>query len=84
MAVNGSEAIATLKEFIVEHINSLDSVDQVEDESLLADLGLDSMSALNLLLDIEEEFEVEFPQEYLTAEVFSTTVSLHAAITSLS
>ena len=84
MAVNGSEAIATLKEFIVEHIESLDSVGQVEDESLLADLGLDSMSALNLLLDIEEEFEVEFPQEYLTAEVFNTTMSLHAAITSLS
>ena len=76
--------IHQLKGLIAVHIEALRSADEIADESDLAALGLDSMSALNLLFDIEEEFSVEFPEEYLTAEVFSTPNSLASAIRRLS
>jgi acyl carrier protein len=72
--------ISTLKELAVEHIAALSSVGQVDEDSDLAELGLDSMSALNLLLDMEDEFDVQFPEEYLTADVFSTLATLATAI----
>jgi acyl carrier protein len=80
VVIDDTKMLATLKELIVEHVVGLDSLDQVSDNSDLVDLGLDSMAGLNLLLDMEEEFEVQFPEEYLTAEVFSTPMTLAAAI----
>lgn len=75
--------LATLKELVVEHVKTLESVDQVANDSDLGELGLDSFSGLNLLLDMEDRFEVSFPEEYLTAEVFSSPMTLAAAIRSL-
>lgn len=75
--------ILTLKELVVENVAAISFADQVDDQSDLASLGMDSMSALNLLLDIEEEFDVAFPEEYLTAEVFRTPASLAMAIQEL-
>lgn len=75
--------LSTLKELVVEHIAALDSVDQVDEQSDLAALGLDSMSALNLLMDMEDEFNVEFPEEYLTAEVFQSPATLAAVVSAL-
>lgn len=83
VAVDSGAVIATLKAFVVENVAGLKSIEQVGDASDLAALGLDSMSALNLLLDIEEEFEVRFPEGYLTAEVFRTPMTLADAIASL-
>jgi len=81
VAVESNPAvISTLKELAVEHIAALNSVGQVDVDSDLAELGLDSMSAMNLLLDMEDEFDVQFPEEYLTAEVFSTLATLATAI----
>ena len=83
MDLGNGAVLATLKDFVVEHIEALESIDDVADDSELSDLGLDSMSALNLLLDIEDEFDVQFPEEYLTPEVFSTPSSLERAIRTL-
>ena len=79
-----AKMLTTLKELIVEHVAGVESLDQVADDSDLADLGLDSMAGLNLLLDMEEEFQVQFPEEYLTAEVFSSPMSLASAIKTIS
>jgi acyl carrier protein len=54
-----------------------DSVPLTED---LAGLGLDSLRAINLLLDLEETFALMFPDEMLTAETFKTRSSLERAI----
>jgi acyl carrier protein len=49
----------------------------------LFDLGLDSMGTVALLLELEEAFEVTFPDEALTPEVFATPGSLWGAICAL-
>lgn len=46
----------------------------------LAQLGLDSLASINLLLDLEDTFEVSFPDEMLTPETFRTVGSLRAAV----
>lgn len=49
-------------------------------EKTLESLGLDSMGAINLLLDIEDEFNISFPGEMLNEETFRTAASLREAV----
>jgi acyl carrier protein len=42
----------------------------------LGEMGLDSMAALNLMLDLEENFGVVFPESMFTEETFATPDSL--------
>jgi acyl carrier protein len=53
------------------------------DQAGLRDLGLDSMSAIELVLDIEMVFDVVFPDELLVIETFATLTSLEAALATL-
>ncbi|MEM5662573.1 phosphopantetheine-binding protein [Bacillus cereus] len=39
-------------------------------------MGLDSLGSINLLLDIEEAYDIVIPDEYLTDETFSTANTL--------
>ena len=50
------------------------------DTALLPDLGLDSMSAIELVLALEEAFGVQFPEELLVRETFATLASLESAV----
>jgi acyl carrier protein len=57
-------------------------------EPLSADLdlraaGLDSLGTIEMLMDIEQTYEVEFPDEALTFEAFATPAALWAAISEL-
>lgn len=52
-------------------------------ESNLYDLGLDSMAAVNLLLELEETYQVIFPEALLTESTFETPLALQSAIVSL-
>jgi hypothetical protein len=44
----------------------------------LGALGLDSMAAINLLLDLETSFGIQIPDDLLSAETFETLASLEA------
>jgi acyl carrier protein len=44
----------------------------------LGTLGLDSMAAINLLLDLETAFGMQIPDDLLSAETFETFASLEA------
>ncbi|HEY0514078.1 MAG TPA: phosphopantetheine-binding protein [Thermoanaerobaculia bacterium] len=52
-------------------------------EASLRELGLNSMNAINLLLEIEEEFGVVVPDELLVADTFQNRVTLVGVIASL-
>jgi acyl carrier protein len=49
----------------------------------LRDLGLDSMVAIDLLLDLEESFGITFPDEAIRADTFRTPRSLERRIRAL-
>ncbi|KKD39701.1 hypothetical protein WN50_01825 [Limnoraphis robusta CS-951] len=68
---------------MVEHLKFVQSIDQIDDEADLNSLGLDSMSATNLMIDLEDEFNITFPDDLLTPETFRTVQTLNSAIQTL-
>jgi acyl carrier protein len=52
-------------------------------ETELPALGLDSMSALTLLLELEEIFDISFPDSLLNATTFRSAKSLENVIQTL-
>jgi acyl carrier protein len=49
----------------------------------LPDLGLDSMVAIELVLDLEDTFGAQFPEDALVRETFETFQSLEAVVKSM-
>jgi acyl carrier protein len=55
----------------------------VEENQPLADLGLDSLATVALVLDLEDSLGISMPDDLLTAQTFETAGSLWAVISSL-
>lgn len=66
-----------------EHLRFVSDDQVFPMDTNLENLGLDSMSAINLLLNLEQTFEIVFPDEMLTAETFRTATTLQKAVESL-
>jgi acyl carrier protein len=49
---------------------------EIDLDTELREVGLDSMSAISLLLDLEKEFGITFPDDTLAPEVFRTGATL--------
>ena len=59
------------------------SVDTLSDEQNLYDAGMSSHSTVNVMLALEDEFDVEFPARLLRRSVFSSIASIGNAISEL-
>ena len=57
--------------------------DTVTEDDDLVSLGLDSMGAIDLLLEIEDHFNVMIPDERLVEETFATPRALWDVISEL-
>jgi acyl carrier protein len=73
----------TLAELLRGHLNFLSAGADLPLHAKLSDLGLDSMSAVNLIFELEQAFGVVLPDHLLVRETFDTRASLEAAITSV-
>jgi acyl carrier protein len=65
------------------HLKYLKPGQELEPDQPLRDLGLDSMASIDLLLDLEEEYGIVMPEEYLTEQSFSTAAALWQAVGTL-
>jgi acyl carrier protein len=72
----------TFQDILRPHLPFADSGDLVESNEL-ASLGLDSMSIVGLLADIEDRFDVELPDDILNEATFATVGSLWQALSPL-
>jgi acyl carrier protein len=81
--LEATQSLPKLKTIITGHLKRIDSPEQLPEDADLAELGLDSMTAMNLLFDIEDQFAVSFDESLLTPEVFKTCRSLHNALQTL-
>lgn len=57
--------------------------DPLSPDSSLADMGLDSLALVALLVDLESQFDVMFPDELLNQETFKTAGSLWEVVEGL-
>jgi len=62
------------------HLTHLDDASPVPPDVPLKDLGLNSMQAVELVFDLEDELDLTLPDEAMTAETFATADRLWQAV----
>lgn len=75
---------ATFDAILRKRLKYLDAEAALPDDAPLQELGLDSMQAVELLLDLEDELGIVLPDDAMTAETFATPGSLKAAVAAAS
>ncbi|WP_441241141.1 acyl carrier protein [Tardiphaga sp. 768_D3_N2_1] len=58
-------------------------VDGLSDQDNLFDAGMTSFGSVQLMMAIEEEFDIEFPNSLLTRKTFATLGGLVSAVDQL-
>ena len=72
-----------IRDIVAAHGRLLVDVSKLSDESDLYEAGLTSLSTVNLMLALEEHFDVEFLDRMLRRKTFQSIQSLSDAITQL-
>lgn len=65
------------------YLPALPSESSLAGDTRLSDFGLDSLSTVNLLLDIESGFDLNIPDELLIPETFETPNNLWKVVETL-
>lgn len=68
---------------IREQVPGIDAERPLSDDADLWQAGMDSLSSVAVVVAVEEEYAVEFPDELLTREVFSSAAAIAVAVRSL-
>jgi acyl carrier protein len=58
-------------------------VDEFADHASLYEAGMTSHASVNVMLGLEDEFDVEFPDRMLRRDVFESIASIEAALIAL-
>ncbi len=72
-----------IREILASHGRLSVDVAALADDSDLYEAGLTSLITVNLLLAIEDHFDVEFPDELLSRRTFQSIGALAAAVEDL-
>jgi acyl carrier protein len=72
-----------IRSILAEHARLRTPADQLTDDSDLYEAGLTSLSTVNLMLALEEHFDVEFSDRMLGRKTFASIGALADAITEL-
>jgi acyl carrier protein len=64
-----------------KHLNYLAPDAALDPDADLKDLGLDSMKAVDLVFDLEDDLHIALPDQAMTGATFATPRSLWAALT---
>ncbi|ALS36072.1 acyl carrier protein [Enterococcus rotai] len=59
------------------------AITEKEFDKSFKDLGMDSMSSINLIVDLEDIYNTIIPDEYLTHENFSSLKALQKTLNSI-
>ena len=72
-----------IRALVTEHARLLVDVSQLSDDADLYEAGLTSLSTVNLMLALEEHFDVEFLDRMLGRKTFGSIRALSEAIEEL-
>jgi acyl carrier protein len=61
-----------IRSILARHGTLARTIDRISDDDCLFDNGLDSFGAVQVMMDLEDHFEIQFPEHLLSREVFST------------
>jgi acyl carrier protein len=73
----------TIRAILREHGRLGEDVATLSDESDLFEAGLTSHASVNLMLALEEHFQVEFPERMLQRRTFASIAALRSCLDEL-
>lgn len=79
----GVDATEGIRRILVDHGRLGGPVEELSDTSDLYQAGLTSHASVEVMLALEEHFEVEFPDRMLRREVFESIAAIRDAIQEL-
>ncbi|HEX4010831.1 MAG TPA: acyl carrier protein [Solirubrobacteraceae bacterium] len=74
---------ADVREVLREHARLPVDIDSLDDDADLFQAGMSSHASVNVMLALEDRFDVEFPDAMLRRSVFETVAAITAAIAEL-
>ncbi len=74
---------STIRELLSKHGGLPIAVDKLADADDLYEAGLSSFASVQLMLALEEEFDVEFPENLLNRKSFSSIASIADALSQI-
>jgi acyl carrier protein len=78
--VPSAEAV---REIVKEHGRLAVDVETLADDASLYEAGMTSHASVNVMLALEDTFDVEFPDEMLKRSVFESVASISSALAQL-
>jgi acyl carrier protein len=69
-----------IREILKRHARLPNDVAGLDDDADLYQAGMSSHAAVNVMLGLESEFDVEFPDHMLTRSVFESIATIRDAI----
>jgi acyl carrier protein len=73
-----------IREVVARHARLGVDVSALDDSADLYQAGMTSHASVNLMLALEDEFDVEFPDRLLKRSVFESIAAIRAALDELS
>jgi acyl carrier protein len=73
----------SIRDTLRQHARLSVDVDAISDEADLYQAGMTSHATVNVMLALEQAFEIEFPDQMLRRSVFESIASMHAALEQL-
>jgi acyl carrier protein len=77
------ETVSRVRELVSGHARLVATVDSLSDDSDLFAAGLTSLATVNLMLAIEEAFDIEIPDALLNRRSFASISALSAVVEQL-
>jgi acyl carrier protein len=74
---------AAVREIVKEHGRLAVDLDTLPDEANLYEAGMTSHASVNVMLALEDAFDIEFPDDMLKRSVFESIASIDGALRQL-
>ena len=72
-----------VREIVKEHGRLAVEIESLGDDASLYEAGMTSHASVNVMLALEDTFDVEFPDELLKRSVFESVASISSALAQL-
>jgi len=84
MMPTSKHILERVKQVVIDFSEIPSELQQLTSDEDLFKLGMSSRSSVSLMMGLESEFDIEFPDEMLRKEIFQSVETIGQAIESLS
>jgi acyl carrier protein len=81
--MTGTEVTAKIRRILKEHGHLNMDIETLPPSADLYQAGMTSHASVNVMLALEGEFEIEFPDQMLTRSMFDSIASIQSAVEQL-